>query len=117
MAGELTIDEKLTMTVNALKELRGQLFAAELQGIANTAAFRANLTAKKQHHEKEHALRLAIYQLDQKHAELEKEKATLESSHPSNPSNSPDAHPQSSDLSQADPLQPHSQCPPSEVPL
>ncbi len=115
MAGELTIDEKLAMTLNALKDLRGQLFAAELQGIANTAAFKANITAKKQHQEKEQALKLAITQLNQKYAELEQERTTSESSRPSNQTHSKAARPRSSDLSQADPLQPRSQFPPSEV--
>jgi hypothetical protein len=91
MAGELLIEEKIAMTVQALRTLRAQLFERELQGIANTEAFRANRTAKAQQLEQERALKHAILQLEQKHDDLVKEKATLEQSSPSSPSPLPAA--------------------------
>lgn len=117
MAGELTIDEKLAMTLQALKMLRTQLFELELHGIANKHSFMENMSAAKNHSERLASLKSAVLQLEVKHDSLLKEKSlTSEQSSPSNQNTEKSAPQQSSDQSQSDRPQPRSQSPQSEVP-
>lgn len=117
MAGELTLDEKLAMTLQALKLLRTQLFELELHGIANKHSFMENAPAAKNHSERMVSLKSAVLQLEVKHDQLLKEReVTLEQSSPSNQNTETSAPPQSSDQLLSDLPQPRSQSPQSEVP-
>jgi hypothetical protein len=84
MIGELTVEEKISMTANALKTLNTQLFEMELNGIVNRLAHQMNPDARRQHDERVKALKAGILQLQQKHSQLEKEKVSAEPSSPSN---------------------------------
>ena len=90
MIGELTTQEKLAMTVDAIRNLRAQLFTLQLQGIANQASFKEDHELGKRHNEREKALHAAISQLESKHFAL-----IAEQSNPSNQSSPPDVLAQS----------------------
>lgn len=116
MAGELTIDEKLAMTLQALKTLRAQLFEAELHRIANVLQFVENTAAAKQHTERERSLKVAITQLENKHQQLLVEKTSEVRSNPANQIDHHQPSEQSSDPAQSDLPQPRSRSPQSEAP-
>lgn len=81
MAGELTLEEKLEITSQALKDLHRQLYQAELHELANLDGFRDNPKAAVQHSVNTAALKSAIRRLEARYAEL-----TAAQSSPSNPS-------------------------------
>lgn len=74
MIGELKKEEKLALATSALKSVRTQLYALELEGVANRHSYRDNEAAKQRHDEHVTSLTLAIQELEAEYNELVRDK-------------------------------------------